>query len=182
MLTQLASQLKSLHVATADTMDSSSILFSPKEAQRVSTQSIYAMGRNGIRELIRIDDRFSRFEDSLFGTKMSSVDRMLLNEEENRNIDEQVRDYLFSVAPYMLLKSVQKTLEYLIRRFSIHTFNAEDFFLAVLPYHETALFARVFKICDLKSHLFDFLVNVKKAGTPIIRSSLSNQCRFPWFT
>lgn len=157
-------------------MDSSSILFSPKEAQRVSTQSIYAMGRNGIMELIRIDDRFSRFEDSLFGTKMSSVDRMLLNEEENRNIDEQVRDYLFSVAPYMLLKSVQKTLEYLIRRFSIHTFNAEDFFLAVLPYHETALFARVFKICDLKSHLFDFLVNVKKAGTPIIRSSLSNQC------
>ena len=63
MLTQLASQLKRLHVANADTMDSSSILFSPKEAQRVSTQSIYAMGRNGIMELIRIDDRFSRFEE-----------------------------------------------------------------------------------------------------------------------
>ena len=176
MLTQLASQLRKIHVDNADSMDYSSILFSPSQAKRYSMQSIYAMGRNGIMELIRIDDTFARFEETLFGNKMASTDRGLLTDEENEEIDNQIRDYLFSVSPYMLLKSTQKTLEYLIRRFSIHTFNAEDFFLAVLPFHETTLFPRVVQICSLKSHLFDFLASVKKSGTPIVRSSLSYQC------
>lgn len=176
MLTQLASQLRKIRVDNADSMDYSSILFSPSQAKRYSMQSIYAMGRNGIMELIRIDDTFARFEETLFGNKMASTDRGLLTDEENEEIDNQIRDYLFSVSPYMLLKSTQKTLEYLIRRFSIHTFNAEDFFLAVLPFHETTLFPRVVQICSLKSHLFDFLASVKKSGTPIVRSSLSYQC------
>ena len=176
MFTQLASQLRKIHVDNADSIDFSSILFSPSQAKKYSLQSIYAMGRNGIMELIRIDNNFARFEDTLFGNKMVSTDRALLTDTENKEIDNQIRDYLFSVAPYMLLKSTQKTLEYLIRRFSIHTFNAEDFFLAVLPFHETTLFPRVVQICKLESHLFDFLAGVKKSGTPIIRSSLSFQC------
>lgn len=176
MPTQLAAQLQRLHVANADVTDLSSILFSPQEASRLNLQSIYSIGRNGIMELIRIDDRFARFDDTLFGNKMLSVNRNHLTEAENESINEQIRDYLFSVAPYMLLKCTQKTLEYLIRRFSIHTFNAEDFFLAVLPFHESPFFPKVFKILTLKNPIFNFLANAKKAETPIIRSSLSNQC------
>lgn len=176
MQTQLAAQLQRIRVANADVTDSSSILFSPQEASRMSLQSIYSIGRNGIMELIRIDERFARFDDSLFGNKMLSVNRNHLTEKENEAITEQIRDYLFSVSPYMLLKCTQKTLEYLIRRFSIHTFNAEDFFLAVLPFHESPLFPRVFRILTLNSPIFNFLANSKKSETPIIRSTLSTQC------
>ena len=177
MQTQLAAQLKSIRVQNADVVDFSSILFSPKDASKLNIQSIYSLGRNGIMELIRIDDRFQRFDETLFGSRLLSSNRDNLTEVENKEIDAMVKDYLFSVAPYMLLKCVQKTLEYLIRRFSIHTYNAEDFFLAILPYHENPLFPRVFKILRLESSLFNFLANVKKTETPVVRSSLSQQCK-----
>ena len=176
MQTQLAAQLKSIRVANADVMDYSSILFSPKEASKYNVQSIYSIGRNGIMELIRIDERFQRFDNTLFGNRILSTNRDTLTASENKEIDDLVRDYLFSVSPYMLLKCVQKTLEYLIRRLSIHTFNAEDFFLAVLPYHESTLFPRVFKILKLNSPLFGFLEKVKTTDTPVVRQSLSEQC------
>ena len=66
MQTQLAAQLKSIRVANADVVDYSSILFSPKEAAKMSIQAVYSLGRNGIMELIRIDSRFQRFDETLF--------------------------------------------------------------------------------------------------------------------
>ena len=176
MQTQLAAQLKSIRIANADVVDYSSILFSPKEASKLSIQAVYSIGRNGIMELIRIDSRFQRFDDTLFGNRLLSTNRENITDAENKEIDKMVQDYLFSVAPYMLLKCVQKSLEYLIRRLSIHTFNAEDFFLAVLPYHESPLFPRVFKILRFDSSIFQFLEGAKKAETPIVRGTLSNQC------
>ncbi|KAK8807674.1 hypothetical protein JH06_3276 [Blastocystis sp. subtype 4] len=176
MQTQLAAQLKSIRVANADVVDYSSILFSPKEAAKMSIQAVYSLGRNGIMELIRIDSRFQRFDETLFGNRLLSTNRENVTDAENKEIDEMVQDYLFSVAPYMLLRCVQKSLEYLIRRLSIHTFNAEDFFLAVLPYHESPLFARVFKILRLDKSIFLFLESAKKVETPIIRGTLSTQC------
>ena len=176
MQTQLAAQLQKIRVEGADKVDVSSILFSPSDASKISLSSIYSMARNGIMELIRVDSRFQRFEETLFGSKFLGVNRAHITHKENEEIDEIIRDYLFSVSPYMLLKCVQKTLEYLIRRLSIHKFNAEDFFIAVLPYHESPLFPRVYRILDMKSHLFDFLSGVKKSETPVIRSTLSVQC------
>ena len=176
MQTQLASQLQKIRLDGADVADLSSILFSPRDASRINLQSIYSMARNGIMELSRIDGRLSRFEDSLFGSKLLSTNRFQITSKENEEISELIRDYLYSVSPYLLLKCVQKTLEYLIRRFSIHKFNAEDFFLAVLPYHESPLFPRIYRILDMNSHLFDFLNEVKKKETPIVRATLSMQC------
>lgn len=176
MQTQLAAQLQKIRVEGADRIDTSSILFSPSDASKISLSSIYSMARNGIMELTRVDSRFQRFEETLFGNKFLGVNRFHVTPKENEEINEMIRDYLYSVSPYMLLKCVQKTLEYLVRRLSIHTFNAEDFFIAVLPYHESPLFPRVYRILDLKSHLFDFLSGVKKNETPVIRSTFSTQC------
>lgn len=176
MQTQLAAQLQKIRVEGADKIDISSILFSPSDASKISLSSIYSMARNGVMELIRVDNRFQRFEETLFGNKFLTVNRFHITPKENEEINKIIRDYLFSVSPYMSLKCVQKTLEYLIRRLSIHTFNAEDFFIAVLPYHESPLFPRVYRILDMKSHLFDFLSGVKRSETPIIRSTLSTQC------
>ena len=83
MQTQLASQLKSIHVANADVMDYSSILFTPKEASKYNIQSIYSIGRNGIMELIRIDERFQRFDNTLFGNRILSTNRDTLTASEN---------------------------------------------------------------------------------------------------
>ena len=176
MQTQLAAQLQHLQVDNADTTDFSSILFSPQEASELNLQAIYSIARNGIMELIRIDPQFARFDETLFGNKMLSVNRLLLTEKENDSINEQIRDFLFSVAPYLLLKCTQKTLEYLVRRFYIHTMNAEEFFLIALPYHESPLFPRILHILTLKRPIFRFLDLSRKAGTPLVRLTLSTQC------
>ena len=103
MQTQLASQLQKIRLDGADVADLSSILFSPRDASRINLQSIYSMARNGIMELSRIDGRLSRFEDSLFGSKLLSTNRFQITSKENEEISELIRDYLYSVSPYLLL-------------------------------------------------------------------------------
>ena len=77
MQTQLAAQLQKIRVEGADKIDISSILFSPSDASKISLSSIYSMARNGVMELIRVDNRFQRFEETLFGNKLVFIHSML---------------------------------------------------------------------------------------------------------
>ncbi len=66
-------------------------------------------------------------------------------EEDAMDVDEDrsLRDLLYLLSPYLLRKSAQHILQYLVTRHKVHTAMPEHLFFATLPYFEYAIFNRV---------------------------------------
>jgi U3 small nucleolar RNA-associated protein 10 len=94
-----------------------SLLFEAQQASALDLETIFAIGREGLSELIKIDERFRPFEDSLFNNSSKTVERELQTREVNKRIDNSVNAFLQLLSPYFLLRSAHKALEYLIRRY-----------------------------------------------------------------
>lgn len=82
-MASLQEQLKKIGTADlrntteASRKHKASILFTSREAADYDLETIFALGHNGIAELITIDKSFAPFEKTLFSESMKSVDRVL---------------------------------------------------------------------------------------------------------
>ena len=155
-----------------------SLLFGPKEAADIDIETVYALGTNGLEELINIDQSFSQFETSLFQESCKDFERTVQTAEILQDLDEKISIFLRRLSPYFLLKPAQKCLEWLIRAFRINSFNVDAIMECVLPYYETKLFARMIQLLPLKSHssMWHWLRPVQKAGSPLSRLTLIQHC------
>lgn len=155
-----------------------SLLFGPKEAADVDIETVYALGTNGLEQLIGIDQSFAQFESSLFQESCKDFERTVQTAEVLRDLDEKISVFLRRLSPYFLLKPAQKCLEWLIRAFRINSFNVDAIMECVLPYYETKLFARMIQLLPLKSHssVWHWLRPLQKAGSPLSRLTLIQHC------
>ncbi|KJE96811.1 BP28CT domain-containing protein [Capsaspora owczarzaki ATCC 30864] len=131
-----------------------SILYDARKAAETENALVYATGVNGMAELIQLSpDTFSTQDQAyqlLFGPAAPSCDRTLQTAEENARLDEHIDRFLRDLSPFVMLKPAQKALEWLVRRFRINEYNMDELVAAVLPYHDTHLFARVAAILPLR--------------------------------
>ena len=188
MASELERQLRRLRDdlgAGASSKKVPSILFHPKEAERMGTERIYDIGLNGLVELEQTKEpRLRRFRDTLFSQASSRTERALLSDPENRELDESINNVLRLIAPYMLQKPAQKIFEYLIRRFEIHIRNVDEIFATIMPYHDTNLFGRVVGcLVFSNTSMWGFLRKLQKfcfknatRGGKMNRETLANQC------
>jgi hypothetical protein len=106
---------------------------------------------------------------TLFGSKSIKHERGLNTSETNAKFDGMVKEalYLLSTAwgdaastiaasSNTLLQigtnipaSVLHSLEYLVQKYYVHVYNAENLLVAFLPHHETFLFDRLLQLIDL---------------------------------
>src|SRR2546423_3688803 len=83
-MTSLARQLQAIRSDVTATLDKrkhekvASLLFEPKEAAYQDYGTLHAIGQNGLEGLIRLDERFHKFESTLFSVSSKDVDRALL--------------------------------------------------------------------------------------------------------
>ncbi|KAJ2692795.1 snoRNA-binding rRNA-processing protein utp10, partial [Coemansia spiralis] len=185
MATSLASQLfrlrgidRTISTERAQRIRAS-FLFDGRQAADIDNQTILDIGREGLRELRQINRRFDRFAATLFSEAAKDMDRVLQTREENDKLDEAIRGFLFLAAPHFLTKPAGKALEWLVRRFRIHEFNAKDILAAILPYHETKAFLTMLTIITFESgdmDLFGFLITQRKARRLLDRGTLLAQC------
>lgn len=183
MATSIASQLQAIRsIVKADTdplkrpFTRPSILFDAKEAADIDLDTLFNLALSGLEVLLSQDERFGNYKDHLFTHKSKELDRELMGIEENNQINSSISSYLRLLSGYFQLPSSLRTLEYLIRRYKIHVYNAEELILCALPYHDTHVFVRIVQILDTGHGKWKFLEGVKISGAPPPRKVIVQQC------
>lgn len=180
MATSLAAQLKKLQAPQTSVLIAdkkrASLLFDPKEAANYDRQTIYELGVAGLEELKTLNARFSEFDATLFDLSSLGMERAVHLHETNIKLNNNIRKFFHLLSPYFLLKPAHKALEWLIHRFHIHQYNADELLMLALPYHESRIFIRVVQLIDLsdKSSRWIWLEAVQKKGISLSKTVLVN--------
>lgn len=96
---------------------SQSYLFPPKVAASHDLDAIFSLAQSGFDELLTMDPGFQGFEDELFSERAKRVDRMMLNQDENRRLDEVLGRCLRRLGRWVGVMAGGKCIEWLVRRF-----------------------------------------------------------------
>lgn len=182
--TPLAAQLKQLAFAQQGVAGATkfhkhaSLLFSEQDAQAFSLEELCEMGLTGFERLCTIHSKSFEPFSPLFGAASLEIQRNLQTTEENALLDKQISRFLRVLSPYMLLPAAHKCFEWLLRRFQIHMYNINATLEAILPFHGTALFARIILLLVFNdaNKQWHFLKTVQQARVPLDRITLIRQC------
>lgn len=139
-MSELKSQVSKLREQYLPTQSLShgraSLFLSPKEAASVDVDTIHESAVNGLKAIIQYDSRFSVYLTTIFHQSTISLQRELKTKAENIELDKQLHDLLYLLAPYVLEPSCHTVLEYLIRRYRINDLNIDSLMAVVLPRHD----------------------------------------------
>lgn len=141
MATSLASQLAQIAANSKSTLNfktqkaahSKSLIWEPRVAATQSYQTLYTICHPGFEELCQLDNRFARFQSTIFSEESQTQDRTQLSASENEELDRQIEAFLRLAGSKLRLMPAIKSIEWLIRRFRY----------AILPlqlYHAPSLF------------------------------------------
>jgi U3 small nucleolar RNA-associated protein 10 len=96
---------------------SKSYLFTPLEAAQQDLDEIYQIGAEGFGEICSLDPEMVDFEEELFSEVSKRTDRMMLNKEDNRQLDEVLGRCLRRLGKWIGVMACGRCLEWLVRRF-----------------------------------------------------------------
>ena len=184
MATSLARQLQQLAIPGQQSLKQlastkrPSFLFDPKEAANMDIESVYAIGTNGLEELISIDGSFAEFEKILFKESCQHYERAVQMKEATEEVDRSISLFLRKLSPYFLLKPAHKCIEWLVRVFQIHAHNGDAVMECILPFYETKVFARMLQLLPLKldTSPWHWLRPAQKSSSPLARLTLVRRC------
>jgi U3 small nucleolar RNA-associated protein 10 len=182
-MSSLEKQLKRLRIPDSSSLEratkfkkKTSFLFDPKEASDIDNETVFSLALNGLDELKLVNLQFEKFETVLFTESSKYLERTLQSQELNDKLDNNIKDYLRFLSPYILLKPAHKTLEWLIRRYQVHLYNIDDLLACVFPYHQSNVFARVVQLLNIANTKWSWLTSVQKSGCPLPRSTIIQHC------
>uniref|UniRef100_A0A0G4I2I8 HEAT repeat-containing protein 1 n=1 Tax=Chromera velia CCMP2878 TaxID=1169474 RepID=A0A0G4I2I8_9ALVE len=160
-----------------------SILYDPAQAAAVDTSLICERALAAF-QVLRAQEPAFEVADRLFHPSYVEVDRAFLSAEENASIDAKTECFFYAAGPYFLSPEVASCIEYLLRRFQVHSFAFDQMLGAFLAFHETPRFVRVVQTLVIpESSPWVWLSKVREQGVPIKRSLLVQLCiRNPFFT
>ncbi|TWU73652.1 snoRNA-binding rRNA-processing protein utp10 [Metarhizium rileyi] len=176
-LAQIAANSKAtLNVKAQKAAHSKSLIWEPRVAATQSYQTLYTICYPGFEELCQLDDRFSRFQSTIFSEESQTQDRTQLSTSENKELDFQIEAFLRLAGSKLRLMPSIKSIEWLIRRFRIHEENTSLLLTTFLPYHSIPAFITLLSILPAKiPHEFRFLNPYIRSLTPPPRSVLVHQ-------
>jgi U3 small nucleolar RNA-associated protein 10 len=125
MATSLAAQLAQVAANSKSTLNlkaqraahSQSLIWDRRVAATQSYQTLYATCFPGFEELCQLDNRFVRFQSTIFGEESQGQDRTQLTATENEELDRQIDAFLRLAGSRLRLMPAIKAIEWLIRRF-----------------------------------------------------------------
>nr|OQO20369.1 hypothetical protein B0A51_12546 [Rachicladosporium sp. CCFEE 5018] len=143
---------------------SRSLIFEPHEAAKQSFDTLYQICADGFDDLCQLDARFRPFAKTLFAPSSVEEEREHLTQADNDQLNIVVEQFLALVCARLLLRPAQKSVEWLVRRWRAHEYNASALLYAFLPYHTHDLFPTVLSIVtDQLSPEWSFLRPYKAA-------------------
>ncbi|KFG86150.1 U3 small nucleolar RNA-associated protein [Metarhizium anisopliae] len=184
MATSLASQLAQIAANSKSTLNfktqkaahSKSLIWEPRVAATQSYQTLYTICHPGFEELCQLDNRFARFQSTIFSEESQTQDRTQLSASENEELDRQIEAFVRLAGSKLRLMPAIKSIEWLIRRFRIHEENTALLLMTFLPYHSIPTFATLLSILPAKvPHEFRFLDPYIRSLTSPPRSVIVHQ-------
>jgi U3 small nucleolar RNA-associated protein 10 len=100
-----------------------SLLFDPKIAVSQDFETLYQICYEAWEELCLLDHRFIVYGNSLFNDQSKSLDRGQMTATQNEELNAVIQSFLGLITSRLLLKPAQKSVEWLIRRFQLVTWN-----------------------------------------------------------
>lgn len=154
MATNLANQLAQLATSSANTLNlkaqkaahSKSLIFEPRVAAAQTFDTIYTICHEGFQELCLLDGRFLAFQENIFSEQSQEIEREVLTEEENQELDKSLERFLGLVGEKLRLNPAIKAVEWLVRRFRVHQYNTSFVLTTFLPYHTLPIFTTLLSI------------------------------------
>lgn len=147
---------------------SQSLIFDPKVAAAQDYEYIHQVALEGLDELVEIDGRFSRFEQTLFLPASVTFDRNVLAKDVVAQAEKNAEAFINLAAPYFALSPALKAVEWLVRRYHVNIHMPETLLLAALPYHNKPVFTRFMGVVPKNSWpaIFTPIVGYKEMLTP----------------
>ncbi|CAK8994908.1 HEAT repeat-containing protein 1 (Protein BAP28) (Fragment) [Durusdinium trenchii] len=156
-----------------------SLLFEKHEAADYDANDIYQLGLSGLKELVARHgaEELEDFRDTLFSATAAEMERHLQSQELNEELTKTLDKFIESLSPFLMLKSAQKVLEYLVRQFEVHAHNVNALVLSCMPYHDTELFVKVLCLpVAVARTKWAFLGRVQQTKEPVSREQLVKVC------
>lgn len=188
-MTSLERQLKRLKTPQTEAFRQQekarpSFLYDRKEAGSIDCETHQRLAKKGLKRLVKLNPELQQYED-LFSDESKEVERAVMSHEQNEELGKRIRKFINnSIVPFFMLNDCHETLEYLIYRYQVQNYQTNDLLCALLPYHETRLFARVLQVLgDLEPTLWGWLEPYKKEGVAVpkqrIIDVLSSRLKLP---
>lgn len=187
-MTSLEQQLKRLKTPQTEAFRQQkykpSFLYDRKEAAGIDCDTHLRLAKKGFKKLLKLNPDLEQYQD-LFSEKSKEVERSILHQDENDQLSKRIRKFIHnSVVPFFMLNDCHETLEYLIYKYQVHNYQTNDLLCALLPYHETRLFARALQVInDFDTSLWGWLKPYKKEGVSVpkqrIIDVLSSRSKLP---
>lgn len=178
-MTSLERQLKRLKTPQTEEFRQqkyrTSFLYDRKDSSSIDCDTHLRLAKKGFKRLVKLHPDLEDFKD-LFSDESKSIERSTLNQEENSELSLRLRKFINNtIVPFFMLNDCHETLEYLIYKYKIHTYQPDDLICALLPYHETRLFARALLVLkNLDESLWGWLEPYRHEGVPLPKDRLLN--------
>lgn len=150
-----------------------SFLYDKKDAAGIDCTTHLRIANKGFSRLIKLNEDLELFRD-LFSEESKDIERSVLSHDENAELSSRLKQLINNcIVPYFLLNHCHEVLEYLIYKYKIHQYEADDLLCALLPYHETRHFARALLLFqNFDEDLWGWLEPYKKEGVPVPKDRL----------
>lgn len=187
-MTSLEQQLKKLKTPQTEefrvTDNRASFLYNKKVATTIDCQTHLGIAQKAFANLVKLNPELENFQ-VLFSSETADFDRAVLHKLQDEELSLDLCKLINNtIVPFFMLNDCHEVLEYLIYKYKIHTFQPNDLLCALLPYHETLLFARALQLFSkFDSNEWAWLEPYRKDKVPVpkerIFAVLSHKSKLP---
>ena len=118
------------------------------------------------------------FSTILCSPNQQNSSRSLLDSASNAKLNSTITKLLSHLLPYLPSPPTLHVLEYLIRRYSVHTYLPREFLFSLLPYHSTPYFKRALTLVNVaEDGMLRWLrPYARQESHGLAREEISKQC------
>ena len=156
MASAFAAQLRTIAANSTHELDlrarrtahAESLIFDREVAVKQDWDTLWAICSEGFQELCQLDPRLEEYGRNLFSPQSKDQDREQLNKSENAALDTVIERCLRSLGRWVSVRPGVKSVEWLVRRFRVHSHNASALLATFLSSHEVPVWRNVLRLVE----------------------------------
>jgi len=151
----------------------SSLLFDFKFTNSIDVETIYEIGYEGLIELSKIDENFTKYFKTLFEPTSKYFNREMSDKDEINKKDKELKSILVYLSKYFYNHNSHQVIEYLIKIYKVNIYLSEYFILPYLCYYNNTIFVKMIQNINYKENSqFEFMEDFAKKGIIIPKNDI----------
>ena len=151
----------------------SSLLFDFKFTNAIDVETIYEIGYEGLIELSKIDENFTKYFKTLFEPTSRYFNREMSDNIEINKKDKELKSILVYLSKYFLNQNAHQVIEYLIKVYKVNIYLSEYFIFPFICYYNSTIFLKMIQNINYKENSqFEFMEDFAKKGIMITKNDI----------